>query len=363
MTKLDFLKEHFKNYTVTVTEPDNDDPYAKIDADADSEPVTVYYESDDCQPYTVCFSYQHVHCFNETDAVECAEAFLSGKKSAIEFFIGDRPCFGGDIEGVLPDAFTTEFLKGTPFGDMIFSRPVPEGLSFRVRSANKAFCFDGKILPDQTITVIPAASMPVILITAFEPFGGSRRNSSLDTLSALPGTIGNCTVKKLVLPVVFDRCADILCEKIAEISPEAVICLGQAQGRGMITPEYIAVNVKHAASADNAGQTFSLEPILSDGPDAYITTLPADAMVEEMKKAGIPASISFTAGTYVCNNLMYHAIHHCKANGIHAGFIHLPLSYEIAAEENKAGHVLTLPQKTLTDGIITAARVLCCQRS
>ena len=353
------MKEHFKNYTVDITEPENDSPYAKIYTDAASEPVTVYYESDDCQPYTVCFSYQHVHCFSETDAVEWAEEFLSGKKSAIEFFIGDRPCFGGDIEGMLPEAFTAEFLKGTPFGDMIFSRPVPEGLSFKVRSANKAFCFDGRILPDQTITVIPAVQMPVILVTAFEPFGGSRRNSSLDTLSALPDTIGNCTVKKLVLPVVFDRCADILCEKIAEISPCAVICLGQAEGRGMITPEYVAVNVKNASAADNAGQTFRLTPILENGPDAYITTLPADEMTQVMIRSGIPASLSFTAGTYVCNNLMYHAVHLTKPLGIPAGFIHLPLSYEIAAEENKAGRILTLPQKTLTDGITAAAGVLC----
>lgn len=196
-----------------------------------------------------------------------------------------------------------------------------------------------------------------ILVTAFEPFGGSKRNASLDTLEALPGTIGNCEIVKLVLPVVFDRCAEILREKIAETHPDAVICLGQAEGRGMITPEYVAVNVKHAVSPDNAGQTFRLAPIAENGPDAYLTTLPADAMTENMKNAGIPASISFTAGTYVCNNLMYHAIHHCTPLGIRAGFIHLPLSYEIAVAENKAGRVLTLPQSALTAGLTEA--ILC----
>lgn len=197
-----------------------------------------------------------------------------------------------------------------------------------------------------------------ILVTAFEPFGGSKRNSSLDTLQSLPGTIGECEIEKLVLPVVFDRCAEILREKITEITPSAVICLGQAEGRGMITPEYAAVNVKHAVSPDNAGQTFHLAPIMENSPDAYLTTLPADAMTENMKKAGVPASISFTAGTYVCNNLMYHAVHFCKPMGIRAGFIHLPLSYEIAAEENKAGRLLTLPQETLTAGLTEAIRVL-----
>lgn len=190
-----------------------------------------------------------------------------------------------------------------------------------------------------------------IIVTAFEPFGGSSHNSSLDTLEALPNTIDGHTIIKLVLPVVFDRCADILCENIAQSSPSAVVCLGQAEGRGMITPEYTAVNVKHSTSPDNAGQIFELEPIIKDAPDAYFSTLPVNKIVNKLKSNAVPAQISFTAGTYVCNNLMYHVIHHCKRLEIPAGFIHLPLSYEIAARENKIGRVLTLPQAVMTDGI------------
>ena len=197
-----------------------------------------------------------------------------------------------------------------------------------------------------------------ILVTAFEPFGSSKRNSSLETMMTLPGRIGECQIERLMLPVVYDRCAEVLREKIEEISPSAVVCLGQADGRGMITPEYTAVNVKHSASPDNAGQICTLEPIIEGAPDGYITTLPVGRMTENMKNAGYPASLSFTAGTYVCNNLMYHAIHCTKPLEIRAGFIHLPLSYEIAAAEGKAGRVLTLPQHVLTDGITSALAVV-----
>lgn len=197
-----------------------------------------------------------------------------------------------------------------------------------------------------------------ILVTAFEPFGGSARNSSLDTLNSLPQAVGCCTVEKLVLPVVFGECAEILCRRISELSPQAVVCLGQAEGRGIITPEHIAVNTAHAVTPDNAGRTYDLAEIIEGAPDAYKSTLPVRDILHRMKERSIPSGISFTAGTYVCNDLMFRTLHHCKAHGIPAGFIHLPLSYEIAAEEKKAGRVLTLPQDVLTDGIICALEVI-----
>lgn len=192
-----------------------------------------------------------------------------------------------------------------------------------------------------------------ILVTAFEPFGGSQHNSSLDTLRALPDiTPAGHTVVKAELPVVYDRCGDALRDAVSQHRPDAVVCLGQAEGRGSITPEYITVNVKHNTSPDNSGNVFICAPILENAPDGYITTLPVTAMVDTMKQSGIPAAVSFTAGTYVCNNLMYHALHLCRPMGIPAGFIHMPLSYEIAAAESKAGRVLTLPQDVLTRGIM-----------
>lgn len=197
-----------------------------------------------------------------------------------------------------------------------------------------------------------------ILVTAFEPFGQSGRNSSLETMMTLPDKIGECEIIKLMLPVIYDECAGILIDKIQRISPSAAVCLGQAEGRGMITPEYIAVNVKHSSLSDNAGKKFTLEPIIPGAPDGYITTLPVGRITENMKNAGYPAAVSFTAGTFVCNDLMYQAIHFCRPLGIRAGFIHLPLSYEIASAEGKAGRVLTLPQHILTDGITSALAVV-----
>lgn len=198
--------------------------------------------------------------------------------------------------------------------------------------------------------------MKKIIVSAFEPFGGSGRNSSLETLNALPEILYGHEIIKITLPVVYGECGRLLREKIAEYDPSeltAVLCLGQAAGRGSITPEYAAINVRHAHSADNAGVKYEMTPIGS-GADAYITGLPVTKMVERMKAAGVPAAVSFTAGTYVCNDLMYAAVEYCKPKGITAGFLHLPLSLEIAVKEGSAGNVQTLPQEMLTRGIIAA---------
>lgn len=201
--------------------------------------------------------------------------------------------------------------------------------------------------------------MKKIIVSAFEPFGGSGRNSSLDTLNALPGRLYGHEIVKVTLPVVYGECGRVLCEKIAEYDAAeivAVICLGQAAGRGSVTPEYVAVNVRHARAADNAGVKYEFAPVKDDenAPDAYFATLPVAEMVERMKAAGVPAAVSFTAGTYVCNDLMYAAMDYCKPRGIMAGFVHLPLSLEIAAVEGSAGNVHALPQEMLTRGIMAA---------
>lgn len=198
--------------------------------------------------------------------------------------------------------------------------------------------------------------MKKLIVSAFEPFGGSGRNSSLETLRALPEILYGYEIVKVTLPVVYGECGRLLCGKIAEYDPSeiaAVICLGQAAGRGSIMPEYVAVNVRHGASADNAGVKYELSPI-GDGADAYVTGLPVTEMVKKMKEAGVPAAVSFTAGTYVCNDLMYAAVEYCRPRGIRAGFVHLPLSLEIAVAEGKAGMVHALPQEMLTRGIVAA---------
>lgn len=194
-----------------------------------------------------------------------------------------------------------------------------------------------------------------VLISAFEPFGNSRRNSSLDTLLSLPRNIGGCDINTITLPVVYDLCGQVLCSAIDAIRPDFVISLGQAEGRGQVTPEYAALNVKHSQTEDNIGQLFLSSPIDEHGPDAYFSTIFPDKTVDYLYSKSIPSSLSFSAGTYVCNNLMYRSLSFCKPLGIRAGFIHLPLSYEIAAAEYKAGKVMTLPQSVLTEAVIEAA--------
>ena len=204
--------------------------------------------------------------------------------------------------------------------------------------------------------------MKTILITAFEPFGGSARNSSLDTLRSLPDSIGDGRVLKAELPVEYDGAGAALAARITRIREEgnldAVLCLGQAEGRGTITPEYAAVNVRNGSIPDNAGKLCHFEPCEEDGPDGILASLPVPAIAERLNRMKIPASVSHSAGAYVCNSTMYAALRLTAGTGIRAGFIHLPLSAEIALEEGKAGRVLTLPQSVLTAGITEAVRVI-----
>ena len=201
--------------------------------------------------------------------------------------------------------------------------------------------------------------MKKILVTAFEPFGGSRRNSSLDTLRSLPERIGNCALIRAELPVEYDGAGAALAEVLHKTEGlSAVVCLGQAEGRGTVTPEFIAVNVRNGSIPDNAGRLCRFEPCEEGGPDGILSTLPVPAIADRLNEKKLPASVSFSAGSYVCNSTMYAALRLTDGTGIRAGFIHLPLSSEIALEEGKAGRVLSLPQSVLTAAVEEALRVI-----
>ena len=169
-----------------------------------------------------------------------------------------------------------------------------------------------------------------ILITGFEPFGGDAVNPSSEAVGLLPDQIDGTDIIKKVLPVVFGDAADQLTEMIRETVPDAVICTGLAAGRKGITPELIAVNIRDARIPDNAGRQPEWEKILSDGPDGLFSTLPIREMTKAMSAAGIPAEISKSAGTYVCNEVMYRLLSFCRKEypGMRAGFIHLPSTAE-----------------------------------
>ena len=194
--------------------------------------------------------------------------------------------------------------------------------------------------------------MKTVLVTAFEPFGGSARNSSLDTLRLLPDEIGGVRLAKREMPVEYVRCGEALVRAAEEIEDlAAILCLGLAEGRAVITVEYLAVNVRHASIPDNAGRLCRYEKIDEDGPAARFVTLPVERLVNRLTECGIPASPSFSAGTYACNAILYAALAWGEVHGVPAGFVHLPLSAEIAEAEGKTGRVPTLAQSALTEGV------------
>ena len=197
--------------------------------------------------------------------------------------------------------------------------------------------------------------MKRILVTAFEPFGGSARNSSLDTLRSLPERIADAEILKAEMPVEYAGAGEALARILGtEPGISAVVCLGQAEGRGSVTPEVIAVNLRNGSIPDNAGVRCSFDPCEPGGPDGIFSTLPVRKIAERLNGKKIPAAPSFSAGAYVCNSLMYAVLRLTKERGIPAGFIHLPLSSEIALAEGKASRTLSLPQSVLTEGIAEA---------
>lgn len=189
-----------------------------------------------------------------------------------------------------------------------------------------------------------------ILLTGFEPFGEEKRNPSWEVLKLLPDKIIEADLVKYCIPVEYQKCGDILKEILRKENPDAVICLGQAGGRVKITPEFIAVNAMDAAGADNAGVQYAGERISADGPVAYESTLPVRKMVQIMNDAQIPAGLSYTAGAYVCNNLMYRLLHevHEKKLNIPAGFIHIPYDEQQASA---GGAKPFMPLAMMAEGI------------
>lgn len=165
-----------------------------------------------------------------------------------------------------------------------------------------------------------------ILITAFEPFGGEEVNPALEAMKLLPDKIGEAQILKLELPTVFKKSIEKVWQHIDEYEPDIVISLGQAGGRACISIERVAINIDDTTMADNEGNMPVDQPIFKDGENAYFSNLPIKNMVEDIKKAGIPANISNTAGTYVCNHVMYGILYkiHKERLNIKAGFIHVP---------------------------------------
>lgn len=174
-----------------------------------------------------------------------------------------------------------------------------------------------------------------VLVTGFSPFGGETMNPALEAVRKLPDTIGSAEIVKAELPVVFDKGALVLEELINAHRPEIVISVGQAGGSPAISVERVAINLQDARIPDNEGNAPVDKTIKSDGKAAYFSTLPTRAMVQVLREQGIPAVLSYSAGTYVCNDVMYHLLYWIEKRwrDMRGGFIHVPYCLDQAASK------------------------------
>lgn len=196
-----------------------------------------------------------------------------------------------------------------------------------------------------------------ILVTAFDPFGGERINPAQQAVERLDDEIGGAKLHKLLLPTVFGRAAELTIEAMDKLHPDAVICIGQAGGRRSVTPERVAINVMDASITDNAGHQPVDEAVVDGGPAAYFSTLPIKTMVKAIRDAGFPGDISNSAGTFVCNSLLYSVLHHAALHmpETRAVFIHVPY---IPEQTSGKEHVPSMPLDDIVNALSAAIACL-----
>ena len=167
-----------------------------------------------------------------------------------------------------------------------------------------------------------------ILVTGFDPFGGEKTNPAEEAVKRISNNINGAEIVKVIIPTVRDKSLQVIEKAIEANKPDIVISIGQAGGRFEITPEKVAINIDDFRIEDNEGNQPIDATIREDGDIAYVTSLPVKAMVEHMKQNGIPSSLSYTAGTFVCNHVMYGVLYMIdkKYPNIKGGFIHIPFS-------------------------------------
>jgi pyroglutamyl-peptidase len=207
--------------------------------------------------------------------------------------------------------------------------------------------------------VAEAHASKVVLVTGFECFGGEKVNPSWEICQRLPREIAGARIETCLVPCEFRRAIEVTAEAIEQYRPSMVISLGQAGGRSRIGVERVAINVDDARIPDNAGAQPVDEPIAPNGPPAYFATIPVKAMARAIRAAGIPAEVSNSAGTYVCNHIMYGVLHFLAASGnrARAGFIHVPFA-EAQVLDKKDAPAMAIDSMTrgITAAIETAVR-------
>jgi pyroglutamyl-peptidase len=186
-----------------------------------------------------------------------------------------------------------------------------------------------------------------ILLTGFEPFGESLFNPSQLLVNAYsPPALAEITISKQILPVDHDKAPKVLMTALQDHQPDAVLSFGLALGRAKISLEKVAINFKDYRIPDNTGITLQDQPIVVDGPTAYFSTLPIRDFLTKLNEADIPAEISLTAGSYLCNQVFYSMMHHIAIKDLpmRAGFVHLPPLPKQAAQSAKPVPSMSLEQ-------------------
>lgn len=195
-----------------------------------------------------------------------------------------------------------------------------------------------------------------ILVTGFDPFGGEKTNPAIEAVKRIDENIEGAEIIKLEIPTVFNKSADVVEEKIKEVNPDVILSVGQAGGRYDITVERVAINEDDARIADNEGNQPIDTKIREDGEAAYFASIPIKAIVEEIKSEGIPASVSNSAGTFVCNHIMYQDLYLAEKYGnIKAGFIHVPFLPEQVLDKKNTS---SMSLEDIVKGLNAAIRAI-----
>ena len=167
-----------------------------------------------------------------------------------------------------------------------------------------------------------------VLVTGFDPFGGDKVNPAYEAVKKMPDEISGAEIIKVEVPTVFEKSSQVVKEAIQQHQPDVVICVGQAGGRSAVSFERVAINLAEARIPDNEGNQPFDTALEENGPAAYFTSLPIKAMTKNVQDHGLPAYISYTAGTFVCNDIMYRLLRLIETQfpAIRGGFIHVPFS-------------------------------------
>ena len=190
--------------------------------------------------------------------------------------------------------------------------------------------------------------MKRLLITGFDPFGGAAVNPSWMAVERLPDQIGECVLCKLQIPTVFGKAAAAVLEIARQFCPDTILCIGQAGGRAAVTPERIGVNIRDARIPDNAGNQPRGEFVDSSGPAAYFSTLPVEAMAQAIRDAGVDATVSNSAGAFVCNDVLYSLLHHYDGTAVRVGFVHVPYLPEQGAPSMELAQIVRALEAAIT---------------